>query len=108
MAELPTLDKRSDETKTFTLLLENMLDGDTISTVTLAVPSGLTEVTAVAANSTPLTIRGVTYAANTAAQVTISGGTVGTVYELPYIVTTASADIIHAGNSAMKAARKAK
>lgn len=95
MAELATLDKRSDETKTFTMLFEENLDGDTISSVSLTVPSGLTEVTAATVNSIALTIRGVTYAINTATQVTISGGTVGTVYELPWVVTTTNGDIIH-------------
>jgi len=87
------LQKRPGETKTFTVLLEDMLDGDTISTVVETVPAGLTIVTAAAKNSVALVVRSVTYAVNTAIQITLSGGTEGAVYVVSFVVTSVDEDI---------------
>lgn len=93
MGELAARFKRPGETKTFTLLFEDMLDGDTISSVTSTVPTGITEAVAAAKNSGALTIRGVSYAANTAVQIGLSGGTEGQVYIITVDITTAAGNI---------------
>ena len=55
------------------------LQGATLSNVVLTFPSGITEESS---NTNSVTIRGVTYAANTVVNVTVSSGTDATEYEI--------------------------
>ena len=72
-----------------------MLDGDTISTVSAVTPADLTVVTAIFKNNATLTLRGVTYAALSCAQITLSGGTIGQLSVIEVTVTTTNADEHH-------------
>ena len=55
------------------------LQGETISSVTWTVPSGITKDSD---NTASVTIAGITYAINTVATIWLSGGTAGTDYDL--------------------------
>jgi len=61
------------------------LQGATISTSTWTVETGLTEDSS---NTSSVTIQGITYAINTAAAITLSGGTADTEYTLTNRITT--------------------
>jgi hypothetical protein len=61
------------------------LQGETIATVEWTVPAGITRASDV---KTAVTIKGVTYAANTVCTIYLSGGTVDTDYQLLCRITT--------------------
>ena len=70
-----------------------VLQSATISTSTWTVPTGITEDSSV---KTSITIQGITYSANTVATIWLSGGTVGTDYDLVNrIVTSDSRTLDH-------------
>lgn len=66
--------------------------GDTLSSITWTVPTGLTKVSE-GISTTALIDNGVTYAAGEVAVVRISGGTVDTDYTITCTATTASGDV---------------
>lgn len=66
---------------------DGRLQGDTISTSTWTVPSGITKDSDSTASRT---IKGVTYAINTLATIRLSGGTDGTDYRLTNRIVTAN------------------
>ena len=68
------------------------LQSETISTTAWTVPTGVTKDSDA---KTAVTIRGVTYAANTVATIVLSSGTAGTDYELVNKITTATRTLSH-------------
>jgi hypothetical protein len=68
------------------------LQGETISTTAWTVPTGITKDSDA---KTAVTIRGITYAADTVATIVLSGGTDGTDYDIANKITTATRTLEH-------------
>lgn len=84
----PWIEKDANAVLDYHVCWSDWLDGDTLTSATWTVQSGLTK-DSQAINASPVDIDGTVHAASTVATAWLSGGTAGTTYSVACRVTTA-------------------